>query len=155
MPNAPETTELPDWHRYFAVEANNLAWDLAVANRTPEQDREMLNAAHAAALHWRQVGTELHHMRATMLLAEVHALLGLGATALAYADEMRSYFLANEPPDWELAFVHVIHAHAAGVAGEVDAHRQSYQAAKQAIAAIVDDEDRAIVLQTFDQVVAP
>jgi hypothetical protein len=32
-------------------------------------------------------------LRATMLLAEVHALLGLGHSAMAYAEVMRTYFL--------------------------------------------------------------
>ena len=90
-----------------------------------------------------------------MLLAEVHALLGFGESALAYAEQVRDYFLSRETPDWELAFVHTIHAHAASVAGKEDMFRASYSAAEQAIAAIVDEEDRTIVLQTFNQVQSP
>jgi hypothetical protein len=55
-----------------------------VQTRSAAEDQEMLNAAHASAWHWAGVGTELNRMRATMLLAEVHALLGLGQSALAY-----------------------------------------------------------------------
>jgi hypothetical protein len=78
----------------------------------------MQDAAHASAWHWAAVGNELNRMRATMLLAEVHALLGHGATALAYAREMRGYFLAADAPDWELAFTHAVHAHAAHAAAD-------------------------------------
>jgi hypothetical protein len=39
-----------------------------------------------------------------MLLAEVHALLGFGKSALGYAEEMREYFLRVGAPDWETAF---------------------------------------------------
>lgn len=155
MPHLPENTNLESWHRYFAMDANNLAWQLAVQARTAEQDQDMLNAAHAAALHWGVVGTESHQMRAKMLLAEVHALLGFGSSALGYAEQIRGYFLCRETPDWEIAYVHTIHAHAASVAGEAGKYCASYSAAQQAIAGIAEEEDRNVVLKTFDQLPSP
>ena len=51
---SPQPTEntATAWHRYFAIEFNNLAWDLSVQDRSPKEDEEMLNAAHASAFHW-------------------------------------------------------------------------------------------------------
>ena len=90
------------------MHCNNRAWALSVQSRTPMEDREMLDAAHTSAYHWAQAGTELNRMRATMLLAEVHALLGHGTTAMSLATEMRNYFLGrSDTPDWELAFTHI------------------------------------------------
>lgn len=155
MPHVPEDLEPGNWHRYFAMENNNRAWQLAVEERTAEQDLEMLDAAHASALHWSAIGTELHRMRAKTLLAEVHALLDFGASALGYANEIRDYFLGRETADWELAYVHVIHAHAAAAAGDHQLHNESYAAAGPAMDAIADEEDRKVVLQTFAQVPAP
>lgn len=156
MPHVPSDNDPDQWHRYFAMESNNRAWQLAAqSSRTDEEAMEMLDAAHASALHWGVVGTELNAMRAKMLLAEVHALRGFGDSALELATAMRAFFLARETDDWELAFVHVIHAHAAAVAGDSQRHRESYAAAQTAIDAIADDEDRDIVLQTFNQVPAP
>ncbi len=111
MAGATDSEEMA-WHRRFAAAANNRAWDLSVQSRNAAEDQEMLNAAYASAWHWTKVGTELNRMRAAMLLAEVHALLGLGHSALAYAEKMRAYFLGVQSPDWEVAFVHVVHAHA-------------------------------------------
>src|SRR5580692_303742 len=108
MTDATAPAEATSWHRRFAAAANNRAWDLSVRTRNAAEDQEMLDAAHASAWHWMKVGTELNHMRATMLLAEVHALLGLGRSALAYAEEMQRYFLGIQSPDWEVAFVHVV-----------------------------------------------
>jgi hypothetical protein len=117
------------------------------------EDEEMLNAAHASALHWAQAGTELNRMRATMLLAEVHALLGNGKSALAYAVAMRDFFLnQDDTPDWEIAFTHAIHAHAAHVAGETETHGTAYREAQEALDAISDPADRKIVQQTFDHI---
>lgn len=156
MQQAPDASDLQGWHKQFAAAANNRAWDLAVLTRTPAQDQEMLDAAHASAWHWRAVGTVQHRMRATMLLAEVHALLGHGKSAMRHAQEMQTYFLSDkQTPDWELAFTHAIYAHAAYAAGEHELHRQAYADAAAAMKAIADDEDRSLVAQTFDQVPQP
>jgi len=155
MPHVPEQADPALWHRYFAMDCNNRAWDLSIAARGADEDDEMLNAAHAAAFHWRFAGNELNHMRATMLLAEVHALRGLGRTAFAYATKMRSYFLGRATPDWEIAFTHAIHAHAAYAAGERELHRRSYDEAVRTVAAILDPKEREIVEQTFAHVPRP
>lgn len=152
----PTTTDPNQWHRYFAVQGNNRAWDLVEQSRGAAADPAVLDAAHASAWHWRAIGTELNHMRADMLLAEVHALLGHGKTALAYAEVMKAYFLGKpDTPDWEIAFVHAIHAHAAHAAGQAEVHAAAYRAASASIAAIADDEDRAVVLKTFALVPTP
>jgi len=148
-------SERAAWHKRFASECNNRAWELTTATRSAADDREMLDVAHASAWHWGKVGGELNRMRATMLLAEVHALLGMGERALAHADEMRAYFLAQQSPDWEIAFAHAIYAHAAHVAGRASEHRDAYAEAEAALAAIADDEDRAIVAATFRLVPPP
>jgi len=154
MPD-PQRSEAVAWHRKFAAATNNRAWELSVQERSAAESREMLSAAYASAWHWAQVGSELNRMRATMLLAEVHALLGFGKSALASAEEVREYFLRVETPEWEVAFVHVIHAHAASVAGEVAKHRSSYELALAALAAIPDEEERNIVASTFSHVPRP
>lgn len=143
------------WGRRFAAAANNRAWDLSVQTRSAAEDQEMFDAAHASAWHWAKVGTELNRMRATMLLAEVHALLGLGQSALAYADEMRTYFLGIQAPDWELAFVHVVYAHAASAAGETEKHRAAYGLAVAALEAVSSEQERRSVASTFSHVPKP
>jgi hypothetical protein len=153
----PPTDANPEsWHRFFGASANNVAWALAELPRSEVDRQELLNAAHAAAWHWQHMGTELNRMRALMLLAQAHANAGLGRTALTFADEMRSYFLAAPgTPDWELAFVHVVHANAAWSARAEDEHGQSYAKAVEAIAAIADEEDRNIVQRVFRHLPPP
>jgi len=156
MPHLPETTDPRTWSRYFAMEANNRAWQLASqAIRSASESREMLDAAHASAYHWNIVGTELNRMRANYLVAEVHALLGFGASALALATEALSYFESFDAPDWERAHIHVIHSHAAAAAGDSEAHIASYSLAQAALRDVADPEDRRIVEQTFVQVPEP
>lgn len=147
--------ELEKKHRYFAATTNNRAWDLSIEERDAATDQEMLHAAHASAYHWSIIGTELNQMRATMLLAEVHSLLGFGTSAYKYAEKMKTYFLENDTPDWEIAFTHTIHAHAAFVYGDMSAHAQSYANAQQSIDKISKDVERDMVVKTFQHVPKP
>ena len=153
---SPDDTKPESWHRFFGASANNTAWTLAEVAAGEGNHRELLDAAHAAAWHWGHVGTELNRMRALMLLALAHTQAGLGTTALAYADEMRAYFLTSPgTPDWEIAFTHVIHGYAAWAAGAKESHARSYALGAHAIAAIANDGDRDIVQRVFRQVPTP
>jgi hypothetical protein len=147
---SPTDANAESWHRFFGAAANNAAWALAELPASEVDRLDLLNAAHAAAWHWQQIGTELNRMRALMLLAQAHAQAGLGTTALAFAEEMRPYFLAAPgTPDWERAFAYIVHAHAAWAAGATDDHARSYANAAAAVAAIADEEDRKIVQRVF------
>ena len=155
MSETPTDADRDAWHKRFAAACNNRAWELSVQERSAADDGEMLDAAHASAWHWARIGSALHRMRATMLLAEVHAVLGRGASALAYAEEMHAYFVGRETDDWEIALAHGVYAHAAHAAGRSSEHHDAYAQAEAALAAIADDEDRAIVAATFAHIPAP
>ncbi len=151
----PTPEELDLQHRWFAVECNNAAWALATRDRTPEEDRELLDLAHAAEYHWRAVGTELHAMRALMLVAHAHASCGLGTTALKYAEQCTAFFTARDTEPWELAFVHMIHAQAAHAAGADALHAHRYAAAQAVIDAMSEGEDRSIVMASWVRIPEP
>lgn len=155
MSKSIEENDAGSWHRRFAMGCNNRAWDLSTQERTAAEDSEMLNIAHASAWHWDQVGTELNRMRATMLLAEVHALLGMGPSALGLAESMRAYFTGRETSDWELAFTHTIFAHAAYAAGKLPEHDEAYRQAAAALEAVADEQERNMVAKTFRLVPKP
>jgi len=151
----PQEHDPTNWHKFFGASANNEAWTLAELPAAEVDRKQLLNAAHAATWHWRQIGDELNRMRALMLLACAHAHAGLGESAMGFAEEMRAYFLARpDTPDWELAFVHAIHAYAAAACGNVELHARSHAFAVQAIASI-DEQNRKLVRQVFRHVPAP
>ena len=152
----PEDTSPETWHRFFAASANNAAWTLAELPAAELDPKALLDAAHAAAWHWQHIGSDLNRMRARTLLALAHARAGLGATALAYADDVRSFFLARQgTPDWEIAMVHVIHAYAAAAARDATQHAASYAEGTRALAAIARDEDREVVKRVLAYVPMP
>ena len=156
MPDRPSAGDLEKWHRWFAVECNNTAWDLAErTTRSEAENAQLLDAAHAAAFHWTQSGTELNVARARLLLAQAHALVGHGAIAVQYARESRVFLLAHDGPGWEVALVHVVSAHAAAVAGQNDDHRTFYQKAVASIEAIAGDAEKEVVMASFVHVPEP
>ena len=135
-------------HHFMAVEANNRAWGLSTAVRTPADDREMVDAAHAAAWHWSKVGTELNAVRADALLAEVYALIGEGARAWTYVERVDAYFAANPGEPWELAFLWLTKARAAKAMGKMADYAQFRAEAVARIDALEAD-DREIVMESF------
>lgn len=154
MSHSVSEEDRADWHRRFGSTANNIAWDL-LEEADPDL-AELLDCAHAAAWHWKQVGTDLQKMRALMLLAAAHARAGLGAIAFAEAEAVRTYFLeVADAPDWELAFTHLIHAHAAWADGRAKTHADSWRHAAEAIEVIADEEDRGIVQRVWRHVPRP
>jgi hypothetical protein len=145
--------ETPKWRRRFAAEANNTGWSLVeLVDRTPAQTEEMLDAAHASAHLWKQIGTDLHRARSQLLLGLAHGLAGNGTLATRYATASFDYFTRHECPDWEIAFAHAAMACAAGAAGNVADHGKHYGEAARLGVAIADAEDRAIFKKTFDRV---
>lgn len=142
MHDAIAEEELARLHKHFAIECNNRAWRLSEGRRGEIENREMLDAAHAAAFHWSKVGTELNAARASMLLAHVHALLGHGDMALGYARTSFDFVMERESPAWEVAFAHAVLANAAAAAGDAVNHAAHYEQART-LGAALDDEDRS------------
>lgn len=150
MTKLPENLLPESWHRFFAITANNAAWDISDSLENVLNHTELLDAAHASAWHWRVAGTTINQMRSTMLLALIHARMDMGPSAWNYAESMKKYFTEiSETPDWELAFVYAIHAWAALACGKLDEYKVSYHKASECLEAIKDPEDRAVVLKTF------
>jgi hypothetical protein len=155
MHDAKSPEEIAEWHRWFAIESNNRAWNLAASTiRTPAETDDMLHAAHAAALHWNAIGTELNRVRASMLLGHVHALVGDGVRAKRYSQAAYDYVTSHKSDDWEVAFAHAILANAAAASGDAALHAKHYAIAER-IGGTLSSEERPIFDETFRTVPAP
>lgn len=156
MPEPSNDSELPNWHRRFASEANNEAWRRSeAASRSPDEDQAMVDAAHAAAYHWRAVGTEVQIARAVLLLAHVHALLGHGSVAMRHARTAFESITSRRSPEWEVAFAHAVLANAASAAGDHALHAQHHALAKSMGRALASAEEREIFDATFVRIPVP
>ena len=87
MTRPPVAPELDDaTRRALAVGLFNYTWTLLEnPDRTPEQDDEMLHAAHASRYHWGEVGEPANLSRGEWQVARVYCVLGRAEPALYHA----------------------------------------------------------------------
>ncbi|MDD2918306.1 hypothetical protein [Rhodoferax sp.] len=138
------------WRRMFASQANNRAWALTEQlTRTPEEDQEMLDAAHASMHLWRPIGNDKNYRLGCLLLGQVHALLGNASYAIDYASSAFDYFEVQICEPWEMALAHAVLANAAHCADDELRHALHYRAAQALIDALPDPEEKDILLATL------
>src|SRR6185437_3474181 len=143
------------WQRRLASQANNRAWTLAESqSRTPDEDEEMLQAAHAAMYLWKIVGNAKNHAHAAQLVAHVYALLGHGAPATHFQAKSQPVFFGDGAEPWELAMAHAVAANVAAATGDEKVHRAHYEKALGLIEGLPDAE-RRILGATLRVVPAP
>jgi hypothetical protein len=153
MPEKPDQESINQWHRWFAKECNNRAWDLiAMSERTPAQTQELLYLAYSAAYHWSQIGLPINQARADITLAHAHSVSGLGTQALIYARRALLFCEQNECEDWDLAFAHAEMALAAAASRDQSLFAQHYAKAKTCGEAIAEDEDRQVFFDEFKRI---
>ena len=152
MADTPPCEEVALWQRRLAAQANNRAWRLSESpSRSPQEDEEMLQAAHASMYFWKLVGSAKNRAHAAQLVAHVYALLKLPNPAKHYLP----FFLEQDCEPWERACAFAVKASVAAAAGQAEAHASSYRDAERLIAALPDPEDREILAATLRVVPKP
>ncbi len=152
-PLPDETADVPevsddaqaDWHRAQGIECNNTTWEMIEADRTPENDEEMLRRAYASTYHWARARgrTPANDARGQWLLAKAHLLAGLPERSLHYADSCMSITNEHGLVDFDLAYAHEARARALRALGRNKEAMTEWESAKAV--PIADDEDREIL----------
>ncbi len=133
------------WHRAQGIECNNSAWEVIEAERTPENDEEMLRRAYASTYHWARAKgrTPANDARGQWLLAKVHLLARLPERSLHYAGACLSLCTQHNLVDFDLAYAHEARARALRALGREPEAMVEWAAAKAV--PIADDADREIL----------
>jgi uncharacterized protein YndB with AHSA1/START domain len=137
------------WHRAQAIICNNTTKEVLNADRTSDNNEEMLRRAYAAAYHWQRASRRIpaNEARAYWMLSKVHLASGHPELALAYADGCLKQCEQHGIEDWDLAYAHDARARALHHLGRA---READEAlAKARSVEILDPEDLAIVLESF------
>ena len=155
MSEKPTSEDVALWQRRLASQANNRAWTLAEQeSRTPDEDEEMLQAAHAAMHFWKIVGNARNRAGAAQLVAHAYALLRLPEPASYYLAKSQPLFLSDEAQPWERAMAHAVAANVAAAKKDSSAHREHYRTAEE-LGAALPERDRAVLQATLRVVPAP
>jgi hypothetical protein len=140
----------PEQERQVAVDLFNHAWTLLdQPERTPEQDDELIHAAHASRHHWTAVGTGANIARGEWQVSRVYATLGRAEPALYHANRCLAYCEArpNELDDWDLPFAYEALARAHATAGSHEEARHYVERARELGERVADEEDRTLLFK--------
>lgn len=138
---------LPDAHLAFAKSTFNSIWGLLEKEgRTPQEDLDMLLAAHASLFHWKIAGTVVNEQRGCWMISRVYQTLGRAAGALEWA--LRCQELTQNDPekmeDFDLAYAQEGLARAYALSGDLDLAQEHWSQAASLGEMIKDQEDREI-----------
>jgi hypothetical protein len=131
--------------RQQAVDLFNLVWTLMeTPERTPQQDDEMIHAAHASRHHWAAVGTDANLARGEWQVSRVYATLGRGEPAIYHAERCLAYCEASpdDIADWDLPYAYEALSRAHLTAGNQDEAERYAARARELGARVEDEHDR-------------
>ena len=140
--------------RQLGVDLYNSSWALMeLADRTPEQDDELIHHVHASMYHWLQAPEcePKHRARGEWLCSRAYAVLGRAEPALHHAQRCLEICEqhADNIEDWDLAFAYEALARANRVAGNEEEARRFERRGRQLADEIADPEDKDIVLKDY------
>lgn len=145
---------MPD-DRALAADLFNRAWALLdMPARTPEQDDEMVHAAHASAYFWLRVGTPQHHFRSHWQLARVYAALGRAEPALHHAERCRRLCTDRALTPFDHACFFEVHARALAADARPTEASISLQRARFVTATLTDPEEQRLMETDIAQTAA-
>jgi hypothetical protein len=135
----------PEQRRHLAVDLFNHAWTLMrLPERTPEQDDELIHAAHASRCHWAEVGTAANLARGEWQVSRVYSTLGRAEPAIYHARRCLAYCEsdADALEEWDLPYAYEALARAHAVAGDTDEAERFAARARELAEQVRDDDDR-------------
>jgi hypothetical protein len=138
--------------RELAKEANGRSWELlGKADRTPEDDDELVEAAFASLYCWRQVRSEVNLQRGLWLMAHTFTVLGESTRSIRYAKSCLALTEEHkaELKDFDVAYAYEGISRALALAHQEEAAREYHAAASEAGERISDPEDRQIFMSDF------
>lgn len=136
-------------HQYFAVALNNRTWELlGKPDRTPEENREMIQAAYASCYHWRYNGEAVNQQRGEWIISRVYTELEMAEPALYHAQICRE--LTTKYPDkmkdFDVAYSWECMARAEALNKNTEAAVKYLKKAQESAEAIKGPEDKKIFM---------
>ncbi len=148
MTKPPPPDLSPETHRALAVGLYNRTWDLLeIGSRSPAEDDELIDTAHASAWHWRRVGDAANAARGHWLCSRVYSVLGMGEGACRHARRACEILAAGGDgiEDWDAAAAAEAMARALAVTGDLAGAIEWKARASSLLEGVADAEDRSVI----------
>ena len=146
-PPPPPTLD-PEVQRALAAGLFNRSWDLLEReDRTPRDDAELIDTAHASAWHWRQVGNAANEARGHWMLARVYSVLGHAPEAVYHARRANEVLDAGGEgiEDWDRPAAAEAMARALVASGDLAGAAEWKARAQGLLDGVADPDDRGVV----------
>lgn len=148
----PTEAELATWHRTFAPRDFNHTWSLLdLAERTREQEDEMLASAFSQRRHWYAVGEPKNRAIADWQVSRVFSVLGHADLARRFGEHSLAVAKDNDLDAFVVGFAHEAIARAAAEVDDLATFEEHLEAARAQLLLIVNDKDRGVLEADLDQ----
>lgn len=146
----------PAQHRAIGAMLFNHVWMLLERSaRTPDDDAEMIHAAHASLMHWSVAGEPVNLVRGEWQCSRVYATLERSHAAVFHASRCLSLCERHGIGGFDLAASHEAMARALAASGDVTG-AASHTASARRIAQQLDDaQDRSVIEQDLGTLPGP
>lgn len=148
----PQQLTISEAHRRFAIEANNTAWKLIEqAQRSSNENQNLLRAAHTSLYHWQQIGDGVHLQRGYCLLSHCYALLQQTEQARYHAEQCLRLTHSEKVELFDYAYCYETLSRVAALEGNDDDAHAYRQLALDIADEITADEDKRIFMLDFNR----
>ena len=143
----------PEVHEKLAKNLFNLTWGyLDNKDRSPEDDLNMIHAAHASRYHWGEIGTPLQFQRGEWQISRAYSVLGRSEPALFHANKCLRICEENSIGDFDIAFAYEALARAYALAGDKANHEKYMTKARDAAENIEEKGNKDYLLGELDTI---
>ena len=139
--------ELTKKHKKFAADCFNSAWDyLGKSSLTEEEERTMLNIAHASAFHWSKIGSAKNFGIGDWQISRCYTKINDGLSALKFAQSSYHHIIDNKIEDLYVSAYEGL-ARAYAVLRDYDKAKEFVLKAEKELEKVTEEEDRAVFEQ--------
>ena len=132
-------------HKEFAVQTNGRVWELlGKADRSQQEDDELLYAAYGSCYHWGKAGTGVNQQRGEYMIAKAYISLNNMVEAQRHARRVLELTEAykDELKDFDFAYAYEIVARSLAMNGELEEARKYHQMSRESGDEIANEEDK-------------
>jgi len=102
----PNSNEVSNFHRYFAIQSNNELWALSEKALDPAEKKLILTVAYTSLYHWQEVGTDENIQLANLAVARAYCV-NESSQSVYYASLAFDYF-DGSGENWIQAFTNAV-----------------------------------------------
>ena len=148
----PNSEEISNFHRYFAIQSNNEFWALSERALDTVEKRTILSVAYTSLYHWQKVGTDQNIHLANLAVARAYCVNG-SSQSVYYASLAYDYF-DGSGENWIQAFTNAVLSHAFNIVENNEKAALLYENAIR-LKSTLSEGDRNVFEATFKHIPPP